>query len=171
MFQHLNLRSFLWIVTLYAALIIGTIGCGREGDDWVGTWSLETVGDESWQQVLEYEYGEGFAESFSLLTNNWMFNSDGTLEVEFAIRLTGKIDGVDVLVNISGKFAGTYRLSDANYTFIISSGTVVATTPEGAETDTFTEEDADEDTGTWSRDGDTLRLSSDENEDLVFKKK
>ena len=170
MFQHVRLRSFLWMVTLYAVLIIGTLGCDREGDNWVGTWSLETVDGQSYGQL----FAEDFAEediNFSIATNKWTFNSDGTIEVEVAMKFTGKIDGVDTSANISGKATGTYSLFDSNYTLTMTSGTTIITTPEGVETDIFTEEDADEDTGTWSREGSTLRLSSDDGEVIVFKKK
>ena len=43
MFQQVIPRSFLWLVSFCAVLIIGIIGCGGDDDDdnneWVGTWS------------------------------------------------------------------------------------------------------------------------------------
>ena len=170
MFQHINLRSFLWIVTLYAVLIIGTLGCGRDDDNWVGTWSLETVDGQSYEQLFAEDFGEEDINA-SLVTNNWTFNSDGTMELEVAMKFTGEVDGVDASVNISSEATGTYSLSDANYTLTITSGTTIITTPEGTETESFTAEDADTDTGTWSREGSTLSIFSDDGDILVFKKK
>ena len=170
MFQHLNLRSFFWMITLYAVLIIGTLGCDRDADNWVGTWSLETVDGQSYGQLFAEEFAEEDINA-SIVTNNWTFNSDGTMEVELAVKFTGKIEGVDTSASVSSKATGTYSLSDANYTLIITSGTTVLTTPEGVETEPFTEDDVDEDTGTWVRDGSTLTLSSDDGEIIVFKKK
>ena len=171
MFQHLNLRSFLWMVTLYTVLIIGTLGCSRDDDNWVGTWSLETVDGQSYGQLFAEDFAEEEDINFSIVTNKWTFNSDGTMEIEIAVKFTGEIDGVDVSASISAKGTGTYSLSDANYTLTFTSGTTVITTPEGVETEPFTEEDGDEDTGTWARDGSTLTLFSDEGETIVFKKR
>ena len=170
MFQHINLRSFLWMVPLYAVLIIGTFGCGRDDDNWVGTWSLETVDGESYEQQLAEDTGEEILYP-SIVTNSWTFNSDGTMEAEVEMKFTGEIDGVDVSASISTKAMGTYSLLDANYTLIFTSGTTVLTTMEGIETEDFTEEEEDEDTGTWSREGSILRLFSDGGETIVFKKK
>ena len=169
MFQHLSLRSFFWMV-IYAVLIMGTLGCGRDDDNWVGTWSLETVDDQSYGQLFAEEFAEEGINA-SIVTNNWIFNSDGTMEFELAVKFTGKIEGVDASTSVSSKAAGTYSLLDTNYTLIITSGTTVLITPEGIETEPFTEEDVEEDTGTWSREGSTLTLSSDDGETIVFKKK
>ena len=170
MFQHVNLRSFLWVVTLYAVLIIGTLGCGRDDDNWVGTWSLETVDGQSYEQQFAEDIGEEDLNA-SIVTNSWTFNSDGTMEAEVEMKFTGEIEGVDVSASISAKATGTYSLLDTNYTLIITSGTTVLTTLEGVETEDFTEEEEDEDTGTWSREGSILRLFSDGGETIVFQKK
>ena len=63
MFGQVIPRSFVWFVSLCVVLIIGIIGCGGDddgGDDngagdneWVGTWSLETVDGQTLDQVLE----------------------------------------------------------------------------------------------------------------------
>ncbi len=168
MFQHVNLRSFLWMVTLYVVLIIGTLGCGRDDDNWVGTWSLETIDGQRLEQLLAEDIGRAGLNA-SFVTNSWTFNSDGTMEAEIEIKFTGKIEGVEDSASISIKVTGTYSLLDANYTLIITSGTRVLITPEGVETDPLT--GSDEDTGTWTREGSTLILFSDSDETSVFKKK
>ncbi len=67
----------------------------------------------------------------------------------------------------SMKMTGTYTLSGSNYTL----------TPIKVEGTGIFEEDVepvgptDEDTGTWSRKGNTLTLISDDGSTIVFKKK
>ena len=50
------IRSSLWLVSLFAVLIIGIIGCGGGEDDdneWEGTWAMESVDGESFEQAVE----------------------------------------------------------------------------------------------------------------------
>lgn len=91
MFQQVIRRSFLWLVSICGVLIIGVIGCGSDdngdGDnEWVGTWSLETFDAQTLEQVLEKELAtEGV--TVSIVTNNWTFNNDGTLEAAISFRI------------------------------------------------------------------------------------
>ena len=164
MFQQVIIpRSFSWVVTLYAVLIIGIIGCGGDDDDneWVGTWEIDTVDGESFEQTLDEEWGEGEV-NVSVVTNNWTFNSDGTVEVESRIKIEGAEGGSDITATISQNATGTYSLSGSTYTL-----TLEITINFFGEAETETEED----TGTWSRSGNTLTLNSDDGSTIVFKKK
>ena len=168
-------------ILLLGLFAISMVGCERiEGlpsitpvekpsahEDWVGTWSLETIDGESLKQLFEDTLEDEFEEpaNISIGTNNWTFNSDGTWKGNLVTKFTS----IDMPVNISNKVAGTYRLSGSNYTLTTTSVTEVITTPEGVET--FTDENEDEETGTWHRDGNTLSLSSDTDGIAVFKKK
>ena len=74
----------------------------------------------------------------------------------------------------SSEFMGTYSLSGSNYTITVNDVTVIA---EG-DVDFLEEADAETDfesgdieTGTWSRNGDTLTLTSDAGMVLGLKKK
>ena len=160
MFGQAIPRSFLWLVGLYAALTIGIIGCGGDDDenDWVGTWHLETIDGENYEQFLEEDGPEGA--NVSIVTNNWTFNSDGTIEVELTLEVEYAEGGSEISAKISQQGTGTYSLSDSNYTLTL-------TTEEGEET-LFG--GTDEDTGTWSRSGNTLTLNSDDGNTIVFKK-
>jgi len=164
MFQQAIPRSFLWLVSLWAVLIIGIIGCSSEDDDndWVGTWAMETVDGQSLEQSFEEDLGEEEI-NISIITNNWTFNSDGTMEAEYAFKLEAKEGGSEISLQISGKGTGTYSLSDSNYIL-----TVTMEVGGGLFGD---EVSTDEDTGTWSRSGNTLTLNSDDGETIVFKKK
>ena len=68
MFQQVIPRSFLWLVSIWAVLTIGIIGCGGDDDesDWGGTWSLETTDGETFEEALE-EHEDVTA---SIITNN-----------------------------------------------------------------------------------------------------
>ena len=57
MFRQVIPRSFLWLISLYAILIIGITSCGSDDDnnEWVGTWSLNTVDGESIEQGFQEE--------------------------------------------------------------------------------------------------------------------
>ena len=78
-------RLFLWLVSLCAALTIGIIGCGGDGDsegdtDWVGTWSLESVdGTNIRQQLDQFEQLAGaFGQVLKItFADDWTFNDDG----------------------------------------------------------------------------------------------
>ena len=174
MFGQVIPRSFLWFVSLCAVLIIGIISCGgddngadngADDNEWGGTWSLETFDGESFKQALDEE-----GLNVSIVTNNWTFNSDGTIEVEVAVKLEATEGGSEISVNISTKPTGTYSLSGSNYTLTI--------TEEGEVTGLLTVlfggtdfEGTAEDTGTWSRKGNTLTLNSDDGTVIVLKKK
>ena len=161
MFQHAITRSFLWLATLCAVLIIEIIGCGgddNETDDdneWVGTWSLDTFGGQTLEQVLEQELGtEGV--TVSIVTNNWTFNDDGTLEAEISFKIGNQGGDSAFAITSSSKTTGTYSLSGSNYTLTLEE-TPIASLKES--------------TGTWSRDGNTLTLNSDNGNVIGFKKK
>ena len=164
MFQQVIPRSFLWLVSLYAVLTIGIIGCGGDDDDneWVGTWAIESLDGENLEQSL----GEEGA-NISIVTNSWTFNNDGTMEAELAIKFEVKEQGLEISGEGSMKMMGTYSLSGSSYTLI-------PTEVEG--TGLFEGEaepvgPADENTGTWSRSGNTLTLNSDDDGSIMVLKK
>ena len=161
MFGQVIPRSFLRLVGLCAVLIIGIIGCGGDDNDneWGGTWEIETIDGQSLDQ--SFAEGEELGVDISIVTNSWTFNDDETMEAEFAVKLETKEGGSEFSVQSSVKLMGTYSLSGSNYTLTI--------TTEGEATTFFG--GADEDTGTWSRSGNTLTLNSDDGETIVFKKK
>lgn len=165
MFRQAILRSFLWLVTLCAILIIGIISCGGDDDenDWVGTWAMETVDGQGVEQSFEEIFGEEI--NISIITNDWMFNDDGTVEAEFAMKFEVTEQGLEISGEGSMKMMGTYSLSGSSYT-------LTPTEVEG--TGLFEGEvvgPTDENTGTWSRSGNTLTLNSDDGSTTVFKKK
>ena len=159
MFRQVIPRSFVWLVSLYAVLTIGIAGCGGDDDDdeWVGTWAIETVDGQSFEQALGESFGEEEV-NISIVTNSWTFNDDGTIEAELAVKLESKGGGSEISIESSVKPTGTYSLSGFNYTL---------TTTTGSEGLGFGELD---DTGTWSRSGNTLTLNSDDGTTIVFKK-
>ena len=137
MFGQVIPRSFLWLVGLYAALTIGITGCGSEDDDndWVGTWAIETIDGENYEQFIEEDGPEGT--NVSIVTNNWTFNSEGMMEMEAEFELEYAEGGSEISAKVSLQGAGTYSLSDSNYTLTV-------TTEEGSSLFGGT----DEDTGT-----------------------
>lgn len=163
MFQQVIPRSFLWLVTLCVVLAIGVTGCGGDDDDneWVGTWEIESVDGQSLDQSFAEDFGD-----ISITANDWTFDSDGMMEVEFGMKFEVKEEGLTISGEGSIKMTGTYVLSGSNYTLtpIEAEGTGLF---EG-ETTVF---GSDEDTGTWSRSGSTLTLNNDDGSTIVFKKK
>ena len=124
MFQQVMPRSFLWLVSLCAVLSLGIISCGgddNETDDdneWVGTWSLETFGGQTLDQVLKKELPtEGV--TISIVTNNWTFNNDGTLEAEISFKIGNQGGDSAFAITSSSKTTGTYSLSGSNYTLTL----------------------------------------------------
>ena len=168
MFQHVIPRWYLWLVSLYVVLIIVSIGCGGDEDDneWVGTWAWETIDGQSFDRLFVEEFGEEGG-NVSIVANNWIFDKDGTMEAEIAVKFEVEEEGLELSGQGSMKMTGTYSLSDSNYTL----------TPIAVEgTGIFKEEvepvgPTDEDTGTWTRKGNTLTLNSDDGSTIVFKKK
>ena len=76
-----------------------------------------------------------------------------------AVKLESEGGGSEISIESSVKPTGTYSLSGFNYTL---------TTTTGSEGLGLGELD---DTGTWSRSGNTLTLNSDDGTTIVFKKK
>ena len=170
MFQQIIPRSFLWLVSIWAVLTIGIIGCGGDDDDndWVGTWAMETVNGQSLEQTLAEIFEDADAEiEFSITPNEWTFNNDGTMEAKFGMKFEVKGQGLAFSGEGSIKMMGTYTLSGDSYT----------STPTEVEGTGFFEGKVgivgptDADTGTWSRKGNTLTLNSEDGSTTVFKKK
>ena len=97
------------------------------------------------------------------------FDDDGTWHRE----VTLDVETADERDTTSFEVMGTYSLSGSNYTITVNDVTVIA---EG-DVDFLEEADAETDfesgdieTGTWSRNGDTLTLTSDDGHVLGFKK-
>jgi len=162
MFQQAIPHSFLWLVSLCAVLIVGIISCGgdEEDNEWVGTWAIESIDGESLEQDFEENFGEEI--NISIITNDWMFNDDGTIEAEIRVKIEGGEGGTEITATLSQTATGTYSLSGSSYTLTLE---ITYNLFGGAETET------DVDTGTWSRSGNTLTLNSDDGETIVFKKK
>ena len=159
-------RSVLWLLGTFAILTIGITGCGdgeseAGSNEWVGTWSLETIDGQSMEQNYSH-YGHA-----TIFSNTWRFNSDGSLEGEITIKITPKQGGGLTPENGSIKFTGLYFLSGSNYT--LSNGEAEATgffaRLDDAEGITTLENIS----GTWTRSGDTRTLISEYNTS-VFKK-
>ena len=155
-------RLFLWLVSLCAVLILAIIGCSGEDSDgdeddneWAGTWSLETFDGQTLEQVLEQELGtEGV--TVSIVTNNWTFNNDGTLEAEISFKLGNQGGDSAIAITSSTKTTGTYSLSGTNYTLTLEDIPIAA---------------LKENAGAWSRQGNTLTLNSNDGNTIVFRKK
>ena len=162
MFGQVIPGSFLWFVCLCAVLSIGIIGCGggEDENDWVGTWAMESVDGQSVEQSMKEDFGD--EADVSIVTNSWRFNSDGTIEAEVRVKIEGAEGGTEINATISQNAMGTYSLSGSSYTL-----TLEITINLFGEAATETEVD----TGTWSRKGNTLTLSSDDGTTIVFKKK
>lgn len=159
-FQQVISRSLLWLATLWTISIVGIVGCGgddngMDDNEWVGTWSLETFDGQPLQKVLEQELAtEGV--TISIVTNNWMFNNDGTLEAEISFKIRSQGEDSAIALTSSSKTTGTYSLSDSNYTLALEE-IPIASLKESA--------------GAWSRAGNTLTLNSDNGNNIDFKKK
>ncbi len=158
-FQQVTSRSCLWFISLCIVLTMGLIACGSSGNDeddandWVGTWSLETYDGQGLEQVLEEELApEGV--TISIVANNWMFDNDGTLEAEIGFRLANQGSDSGIALTSTIKTAGTYSLSGSNYTLTLEEIPI---------------ESLKESTGTWSREGNTLTLNSDNGDNIAFK--
>lgn len=152
-------RSFSCLVSLCAVLIIGIIGCNGGGgsfggsysyedddNEWVGTWALETVDGQNWAQFLAAD-----GVNLSIITNDWTFYSDGTLEADVVFELEPKGEKI---ITVSNNARGTYTLTDSIYAL------------EFDGTDFFKDS-----TGTWSRTWSALTLNSDDGTTIVFGKK
>lgn len=163
MFARL-IRSLLWLASFSLVFIVGITGCGGGEDDeneWTGTWNLETIDGQGYDELLEEE-----GLKVSIITNIWTFNSDGTMEAQITSELESSEGGFEISADISVEIMGTYSLSGSNYTLTV--------TIEGDGSGFFGNSDgtnSDEDTGTWTRRGNTLTLTSDDGSTIVFKKK
>ena len=117
-----------------------------DDNEWVGTWALETVDGQSWGQFLVEDGVNIF-----IITNDWTFYNDGSLEAEVVFELEPKGDKI---ITIPNKARGTYSLTDSIYELKF----------EG--TDFFKDS-----TGTWSSTWSALKLNSDDGTTIVFGKK
>ena len=132
-----------------------------DNNEWVGTWSLETIDGQSMEQNYSY-FGDA-----TIVANTWRFNSDGFLEGEFAVKIAPKqVDSGELEIG-SIKLTGTYFRSGSNDT--LSNGVAEATgffAPSGDSGGLSISEEfsiIEDTTGTWTRIGDTLALTSEYN--------
>ena len=168
------------------------VGEDRYYDEWFGVWSLETFDGQSWDQLFaEQLFGKGvknFSSSYSTNNNTWLFSFDGTWMAELDFQLS--------TLRLSRKVSSTYDLLGNRYTITWSKHTgfvdFLSYTPP-SKPNTFglidglgelinavalntlsDERQADGepiDTGIWSRNDNTLTLTSDDGTTIVFKKK
>lgn len=133
---------------------------------WIGTWSIETVDGQSFEQAMKADFEEEGVTA-SIVTNNYTFNSDGTIEIEVAVKIEAKEGDSEISAQGSIKMAGNYSLSGSNYTLTLTrvEGTGIF---EDIGSVNLT---ADTTTGTWSRKGNTLTLINDDGTITIFKKK
>ena len=177
MLRQINL-SLLWLVSLCAVLITNSINWSEFGDDeWIGTWTLESVGGQSIQQQVEaielLVAAFGADEIDISYTDDWTFNGDGTWhrDVIWSERTASKQE------TIPFGFMGAYFFSGSNYTLTLTEGVRTALTThtddvKGGIIALETETDfAKIDTGTWTENGGVLTLTSNGGQVLVFKKK
>ncbi len=167
-------RCLLVFVSLWISLLmIGITGCGEDDDnEWVGTWTLESIGGESVEQVLaeESEFNETDLDFSMTATYEITFDNDGVMEVEHTMKFEAKGEGLVFSGEGLMRMTGTYSISGPNYTI-----TPMEIEVTGAFKDLGLEEESvgpsDEDTGTWSRKGNTLTLNSDDGSVIVLKKR
>ena len=81
--------------------------------------------------------------------------------MEFAFKLEWVEGGLQLDSTASITIAGTYSLSDSDYTLTIEDG----------DASSFGSFESATVTGTWSREGNTLTLNNDDGSTMVFKKK
>ena len=174
MFQQAIPRSFVWLLGLYAVLIIGITGCGDDDNEWVGAWTLESIDGENIRAQIEaiewllnaYE-GEETDLSYD---DEWTFDNDETWHAEITTAVETAGDRGAQTTEVSG----TYSLSDSNYTLTINDVTATISGESDILGDTGSGtpfESGSTETGTWSREGNTLTLDSNTDETIVFKKK
>ena len=170
MFLKINLYSF-WLVSLCATLIIGIAGCGADDDnEWVGTWTLDTVDGVSVDAQFEIieQFAKAFGEEIEIsYTEEWTFDADGMWHRESTL-VAPNDDGI--AETTSFETTGTYSLSNSNYTRNITS----VSGYDVSSFDTVEGIDIDEDfsdSGTWLINGNTLTLTSDAGQVFSLKKK
>ena len=157
--------------TIYALLILIVIsltGCEllqplidptepptEPDNDWVGSWSLETIDGET----LELPFPPPDPNiTVSTYRNEWIFRNDGTWSAEILFELTYTDQGALSLIN-GGQMNGTYELSGQEYKLMLQAGGGF-----------FLETPDEDDTGTWERVDDTLTLHSSDGSVVVFKR-
>lgn len=157
----------LTLVGLLSTIIIGIIGCSRDDpNEWVGTWSLESIDGESIQEYFEafqliLEIFEETDVDISY-TDDWTFNDDGTWHREATLVVANEDNTAETT---STEVMGTYALSGTDYTISVKA----VEGDLGSDGPNFGYEGTD--TGTWLITGGTLTLTSDTEGVLGFKKK
>ncbi len=186
---------WFWLVCL-CGVLVGITGCDEvvdlnlenEGDnDWVGTWSLESVDGQDWGTNIPLIGGD--------IEDKWVFHDNGTWELEATLTALEE----------TGSFKGTYTITDTTFSmsspdpefttlsdFISIDVTIEITDVEGevegeivggdgevnviehnveVEIDVIENpETTGSSTGTWIRDGNILTLTLSNDQVLVFKK-
>ena len=132
-------------------------------NEWLGTWAVESIDGENIESWIAEMDELGIDVS---VANSWTFNEDGTMELELGFKFEAKGEGFEISEQGSTNMRGTYSLSGSNYTLAATEVEVTG----------FLEEEppsidpTDEDTGTWSRSGNTLILNGDDGGRIVLKK-
>ena len=124
------------------------------GNEWVGSWSLETIDGE--QLELPFPPPDPNI-TVSTYRNEWIFRNDGTWSAEILFEFTYTDQDALSLIN-GGQMSGTYELSGQEYKLMLQEGGGF-----------FLETPDEADTGTWQRVDDTLTLHSSDGSVVVLK--
>ena len=71
------------------------MGGDDDDNEWVGTWEIESVDGQN----VEQNFAEGFGDAetdLSITANDWTFDSDGMMEVEFGMKFEVKEGGFEL---------------------------------------------------------------------------
>lgn len=143
------------------------LGCGTDDvNDWVGRWSVESnffvIAEERFEQAIAKQWGQ---EVEIDLSTTYKVNSDGTFESKVSHVIRGK--GLSLSGGTTTR--GSYTLDGDRYLIEIGGS-------EDIEVWGYVMEEDIEDfakitvSGTWVRDGDTLTLTDEDDNIVVWKK-
>ena len=166
---------------LYAVFILGFSGCGEGDNDWVGTWSVQTVDGmdpkQQFTEIISNDVGlraEEIEVRFDRLTMDYIFDEQGTLELEIdvsgEIDIKARVSRASFYMTSSG--SGSYVLDGSHFTMMVTQNTTnksysVDQTETSAQT--FTSDGTL--TGTWIRKSNSLTLMGEDDSVAILKRR
>lgn len=177
-----------YLLSIVIILVAHLVGCGGDkqvleeadsepiNESLVGSWEVVSIDGES---IEEYLDPPGEEIKIEIVKNEFVFASEGWFAENIGVEFVADLgDGISITLSIIASIKGKYTMSEKQLSLVIDEASVILDPPKvweelGVTEEAYVQEIRKDilESGTWSANGDTLTLTSDDGEKTVLQKK